>query len=203
MPFINVKTNVPVGSDKEKAIKSALGRDITALPGKTENWLMVGEMIFGACSSPSSSGTSITSILLSGSGVGGIIGTGFPGSLSFPAVVFSDCFWLLFLNTHSSSAILRNVTRACSSSISIAIYIPGIDILTFMLVSPSHWHAFVMYVQLRPPLGLYVHMIPADLPAALTAGIDLRLWLFLFLYLLGHLISPLHTPPVPGPPTHP
>ena len=41
MPFINVKTNVPVGSDKEKAIKSALGRDITALPGKTENWLMV------------------------------------------------------------------------------------------------------------------------------------------------------------------
>ena len=42
MPFINVKTNVPVGSDKEKAIKSALGRDITALPGKTENWLMVG-----------------------------------------------------------------------------------------------------------------------------------------------------------------
>ena len=42
MPFINVKTNVPVGSDKEKAIKSALGRDITALPGKTESWLMVG-----------------------------------------------------------------------------------------------------------------------------------------------------------------
>ncbi len=42
MPFINVKTNVPVSSDKEKAIKSALGRDITALPGKTENWLMVG-----------------------------------------------------------------------------------------------------------------------------------------------------------------
>ena len=26
MPFINVKTNVPVGSDKEKAIKSALGQ---------------------------------------------------------------------------------------------------------------------------------------------------------------------------------
>lgn len=42
MPFINVKTNVPVGSDKEKAIKSALGRDITALPGKTESWLWMG-----------------------------------------------------------------------------------------------------------------------------------------------------------------
>ena len=46
MPFINVKTNVPVGSDKEKAIKSALGRDITALPGKTENWLMVGPVSY-------------------------------------------------------------------------------------------------------------------------------------------------------------
>lgn len=41
MPFINVKTNV---SAKEKAedIKSALGTAITAIPGKSEGWLMVG-----------------------------------------------------------------------------------------------------------------------------------------------------------------
>lgn len=38
MPFINVKTNVP--SDAE-AVKKALGEAITAIPGKSEGWLMV------------------------------------------------------------------------------------------------------------------------------------------------------------------
>lgn len=42
MPFINVKTNTPVPADREKAIKSALGQAITAVPGKSESWLMVG-----------------------------------------------------------------------------------------------------------------------------------------------------------------
>lgn len=42
MPFINVKTNTAVSKDKMDAIKSALGQAITALPGKSENWLMVG-----------------------------------------------------------------------------------------------------------------------------------------------------------------
>ncbi|HOO07695.1 MAG TPA: phenylpyruvate tautomerase MIF-related protein [Ruminococcus sp.] len=42
MPFINVKTNVPVPADKETSIKSALGQAITAIPGKSEGWLMVG-----------------------------------------------------------------------------------------------------------------------------------------------------------------
>ncbi|MBQ8961518.1 MAG: hypothetical protein IJ071_09970 [Ruminococcus sp.] len=42
MPFIDVKTNVPVPADKEKSIKSALGQAITAVPGKSEGWLMVG-----------------------------------------------------------------------------------------------------------------------------------------------------------------
>ena len=42
MPFINVKTNVAVSKDKCEAIKSALGSAITALPGKSEQWLMVG-----------------------------------------------------------------------------------------------------------------------------------------------------------------
>lgn len=42
MPFINVKTNTAVPADKEKAIKSALGQAITAIPGKSEAWLMVG-----------------------------------------------------------------------------------------------------------------------------------------------------------------
>ncbi|MBQ7046338.1 MAG: hypothetical protein IJN85_01175 [Oscillospiraceae bacterium] len=42
MPFINVKTNTAVSGDAETAIKSALGQAITAIPGKSENWLMVG-----------------------------------------------------------------------------------------------------------------------------------------------------------------
>lgn len=41
MPFINVKTNVEITEDKEENIKSALGQAITAIPGKSEGWLMV------------------------------------------------------------------------------------------------------------------------------------------------------------------
>lgn len=42
MPFINVKTNTAVSAQKAEAIKSALGQAITAIPGKSEHWLMVG-----------------------------------------------------------------------------------------------------------------------------------------------------------------
>ncbi|MDE6764013.1 MAG: hypothetical protein K2J73_10105 [Oscillospiraceae bacterium] len=42
MPFINVKTNVNVTNEKTADIKSALGTAITAIPGKSEGWLMVG-----------------------------------------------------------------------------------------------------------------------------------------------------------------
>lgn len=42
MPFINVMTNTAVSNDAETAIKSALGQAITAIPGKSEGWLMVG-----------------------------------------------------------------------------------------------------------------------------------------------------------------
>lgn len=42
MPFINVKTNTAVPAAKAEAIKSALGEAITAIPGKSERWLMVG-----------------------------------------------------------------------------------------------------------------------------------------------------------------
>ena len=42
MPFINVKTNAAVTKAQCDKIKSALGQAITALPGKSENWLMVG-----------------------------------------------------------------------------------------------------------------------------------------------------------------
>lgn len=41
MPFVNVKTNVDV-KEKCEEIKSELGQAITAIPGKSENWLMVG-----------------------------------------------------------------------------------------------------------------------------------------------------------------
>lgn len=42
MPFINVKTNASVTKEKAENIKSALGTAITAIPGKSEGWLMVG-----------------------------------------------------------------------------------------------------------------------------------------------------------------
>ena len=41
MPFINLKTNVEITQEKEAAVKAGLGRAITALPGKSEAWLMV------------------------------------------------------------------------------------------------------------------------------------------------------------------
>ena len=42
MPFINVKTNVPVSWQKEEALKAAFGKAIACIPGKSESWLMVG-----------------------------------------------------------------------------------------------------------------------------------------------------------------
>ena len=42
MPFINVKTNAKIPAEKAEQIKSQLGQAITAIPGKSEGWLMVG-----------------------------------------------------------------------------------------------------------------------------------------------------------------
>lgn len=41
MPYICTKTNVTISEDKEKAIKTKLGKAIQLIPGKSENWLMV------------------------------------------------------------------------------------------------------------------------------------------------------------------
>ena len=42
MPFINTKTNVAISKQKKIAIKQKLGQAISLIPGKSENWLMVG-----------------------------------------------------------------------------------------------------------------------------------------------------------------
>ena len=42
MPFINVKTNVSASADLQETIKTQLGEAITAIPGKSEAWLMGG-----------------------------------------------------------------------------------------------------------------------------------------------------------------
>lgn len=42
MPFINVKTNIPVSENAQEALKTRLGQAIEAIPGKSEAWLMVG-----------------------------------------------------------------------------------------------------------------------------------------------------------------
>ena len=41
MPYIHIHTNASVPAEKAQAIKQKLGRAITAVPGKSEQWLMV------------------------------------------------------------------------------------------------------------------------------------------------------------------
>ena len=41
MPCIQVKTNVTVSEQAAQAVKSGLGKMISAFPGKTEQWLMI------------------------------------------------------------------------------------------------------------------------------------------------------------------
>ena len=42
MPFVIARVNVPVSREQEHRIKSALGRAIELVPGKTEQYLMLG-----------------------------------------------------------------------------------------------------------------------------------------------------------------
>ncbi len=42
MPFINAKVSVKLSDEKQEAIKAKLGKAIELIPGKCENWLMVG-----------------------------------------------------------------------------------------------------------------------------------------------------------------
>lgn len=42
MPFINAKVSVKISDDKKESINSKLGKAIALIPGKSENWLMVG-----------------------------------------------------------------------------------------------------------------------------------------------------------------
>lgn len=41
MPFIDLKTNAAVPSEKAEVIKAQFGEAIADIPGKSENWLMV------------------------------------------------------------------------------------------------------------------------------------------------------------------
>lgn len=42
MPFINSKISTKITKEQETEIKAELGQAIKAIPGKSENWLMVG-----------------------------------------------------------------------------------------------------------------------------------------------------------------
>ncbi len=42
MPFINSKVNVKMSKEQETEIKTFLGDAIRTIPGKSENWLMLG-----------------------------------------------------------------------------------------------------------------------------------------------------------------
>ena len=42
MPFINSKVSVAMSQEKKESVKAKLGQAISLIPGKSENWLMVG-----------------------------------------------------------------------------------------------------------------------------------------------------------------
>ncbi len=42
MPYINVKTTSSISDEKSETIKTELGKAISLIPGKSEEWLMVG-----------------------------------------------------------------------------------------------------------------------------------------------------------------
>ena len=42
MPFINSKVSVNMSREKKEQVKKRLGEAIALVPGKSENWLMVG-----------------------------------------------------------------------------------------------------------------------------------------------------------------
>ena len=42
MPFINTKASVAIPSEKREIIKKRFGEAISLIPGKSENWLMLG-----------------------------------------------------------------------------------------------------------------------------------------------------------------
>ena len=42
MPFINSRVTVKLSDEKEESIQSRLGKAIELIPGKSEEWLMLG-----------------------------------------------------------------------------------------------------------------------------------------------------------------
>lgn len=42
MPFINAKVTVKMSEEKKETVKKKLGEAISVIPGKSEQWLMVG-----------------------------------------------------------------------------------------------------------------------------------------------------------------
>ena len=42
MPFINTKTNISLSRKQKENVKKELGKAISTIPGKTEQYLMVG-----------------------------------------------------------------------------------------------------------------------------------------------------------------
>lgn len=42
MPFISLKTSVDLSKEKEELLRQRLGEVIEIIPGKSEEWLMIG-----------------------------------------------------------------------------------------------------------------------------------------------------------------
>ncbi|WP_367925095.1 phenylpyruvate tautomerase MIF-related protein [uncultured Ruthenibacterium sp.] len=67
MPFIHVRTNLDASDAVCEAVKRELGRAVEALPGKSENWLMVGiEPSFSLWFQGSNEGAAMVTVSLYG-----------------------------------------------------------------------------------------------------------------------------------------
>lgn len=103
MPFINVKTNCTLEEKNIEAIKTKLGQAITAIPGKSEGWLMVDiedghKLYFKGTSAPAA----MVSVSIYGNASSNALGTltsHITGILTDEAGISSDRIYVSYMST--------------------------------------------------------------------------------------------------------
>ena len=105
MPFIKINTNEKVSVQQAEQIKSALGQAITAIPGKSEGWLMVSvsgeqQLYFRGTDEPAA----IAEVSLYGAASGNALNTltsHITGILSDTLSISSDRIYVSYMMTEN------------------------------------------------------------------------------------------------------
>ena len=105
MPFIKINTNEKVSVQQAEQIKSALGQAITAVPGKSEGWLMVSvsgeqQLYFRGTDEPAA----IAEVSLYGAASGNALNTltsHITGILSDTLSISSDRIYVSYMMTEN------------------------------------------------------------------------------------------------------